>query len=452
MFTDFLLKVFEEAPENPAIIWNGVVYDYRWLSDRVQKWDSQLVADGVTKGSVVSVAADFSPNAIALFLSMVGQGVVVVPILSSSSKQVRERMISIAEVEKSYTVNSNDEVVFENGNGSLAHHQLIDQLRQRAVPGLILFSSGSSGHPKAAVHDFSKLLKKFHHRRANLRILNFLLFDHWGGLNTMLHTLSNGGTVLTCQDRAPERICEAIERYKIEVLPASPSFLNLLLLSRAYKRYDLSSLKVISYGTEPMPQTTLKRMNELFPDVKLQQTYGLIELGVLRSKSRSSDSLWVKVGGDGFETRIVDGLLQIKAESAMLGYLNAPSPFTEDGWFMTGDAVEVDGEYLKILGRKSELINVGGEKVYPQEVENFIQQLDNIADVTVYGEKNPILGNVVCAKIRLEQEEDRGGASVRIKRACREGLQSFKVPVKIEFVDVAAHNDRFKKVRYTAST
>ena len=71
-------------------------------------------------------------------------------------------------------------------------------------------------------------------------------------------------------------------------------------------------------------------------------------LGVLRSKSKSNDSLWVKVGGDGYETRIVDGILQIKAESAMLGYLNAPSPFTDDGWFITGDEVlEKDG-YIRI--------------------------------------------------------------------------------------------------------
>jgi long-chain acyl-CoA synthetase len=68
-----------------------------------------------------------------------------------------------------------------------------------------------------------------------------------------------------------------------------------------------------------------------------------------------------------------DGLLEIKAKSAMRGYLNAESPFTPDGWFKTGDAVEVDGEYIKILGRKSELINVGGEKVYPAEVESVIQ-------------------------------------------------------------------------------
>ena len=124
---------------------------------------------------------------------------------------------------------------------------------------------------------------------------------------------------------------------------------------------------------------------------------------MLHSKSKKDDSLWVKVGGEGYETRVIDGMLEIKAKSAMLGYLNAPSPFTEDGWFKTGDSVEVNGEYIKILGRKSEIINVGGEKVYPQEIENVILKIDNVAEVTVYGERNPIIGNIVSAKILLQK-------------------------------------------------
>ena len=79
---------------------------------------------------------------------------------------------------------------------------------------------------------------------------------------------------------------------------------------------------------------------------------------------KNSNSLWVKVGGEDYKTRVVNGLLEIKAKASMLGYLNAKSPFTKDGWFKTGDKVKVNGEYIKILGRESEIINVGGEKVY----------------------------------------------------------------------------------------
>jgi acyl-CoA synthetase (AMP-forming)/AMP-acid ligase II len=196
-----------------------------------------------------------------------------------------------------------------------------------------------------------------------------------------------------------------------------------------------------------MPESTLKRIKEIFHSVKLQQTYGLIELGVLRSKSKSDDSLWVKIGGEGYSTRVVDGILQIKADSAMLGYLNAPSPFTDDGYFITGDAVSVDGDYIKILGRKSELINVGGEKVYPAEVENVIIQFQNVDDATVFSEKNPITGNIVCAKIRVNRPVDKKEFVKKLKKYCRERLKSYKVPVKVIITNEVQHTERFKKKR-----
>ena len=263
----------------------------------------------------------------------------------------------------------------------------------------------------------------------------------------MFHTLSNAGTVLTLNRRTPDAVCEFIEKYGIEVLPASPTFINLLLISEAYKRYDLSSLKTISYGTEPMAESTLKKLNKIFPAITILQTYGLIEVGVLRSKSKSSDSLWVKVGGEGYQTRVVDGLLEIKAKSTMLGYLNAPNPFTVDGWYQTGDSVEVKGEYIKILGRKSEMINVGGEKVYPAEIESIIQEFDNISDVTAYGEINPIIGQIVCVKIQLIHEENHKDFKRRLKKYCGEKMPSFQVPVKIEILTEKLHNERYKKLR-----
>lgn len=95
----------------------------------------------------------------------------------------------------------------------------------------------------------------------------------------------------------------------------------------------------------------------------------------------------MKVGGAGTETKITGGTLWVRSESAMLGYLNAPSPFDEDGWYDTGDQVETDGEYIRILGRKSEIINVGGEKVFPAEVESVFLEIPNVRDVLITGRK-----------------------------------------------------------------
>ena len=196
-----------------------------------------------------------------------------------------------------------------------------------------------------------------------------------------------------------------------------------------------------------MPESVLHKLNKYFPNIKLQQTYGLIELGVMSSKSKDNESLWVKIGGNGYQTRVVNGLLEIKSDSAMIGYLNAESPYTEDGWFKTGDAVEVDGEYFKILGRKSELINVGGEKVYPQEVENLILTINHVLDVQVYGEKHTFTGNIVCAKIEFDDQCDMEVLKKEIKQVCKSKLESFKVPVKITITNETLYSNRFKKQR-----
>jgi len=446
MHIAFLTDIFRSVADKEAVVGRDDVRSYGWLLDRMSFWEDELQADGIVPGAVVALEADFSPEAIALFLALIERSCIIVPLLTTLTERDREKKYDIAEVEFAYSVDEDDAA---RGRRLDRHatHEFFKLLRERKHPGLVLFTSGTSGEPKAAVHDFLGLLEKFKQRRPSLRTLNFLLFDHWGGLNTLLHTLSNGSLVITLRDRSPDAICAAICKYRIQILPASPTFLNLLLISEAYKRYDLSSLQIISYGTEPMPMSTLKRTKAIFPLVQLRQTYGLIELGVLRAKSKSDDSLWVKVGGEGYQTRVVDGVLQIKATSAMLGYLNASSPFTADGWFNTNDAVLEDGEYLKILGRKSEIINVGGEKVYPAEVESRILEMENIADVSVYGEENPIMGKIVCANVTLVHDEDRKELTHRVKRFCRQSLQEFKIPVKVKIVSEIQHGARFKKVR-----
>ncbi|NIT60122.1 MAG: AMP-binding protein [Aliifodinibius sp.] len=445
MFLDFMISAFKENKGKDAIIWQGEIYSYEWLLDRMNYWQEVINSEEITAGTVTILETDFSPNSVALFLALVEHGCIFVP-LTSSVEANKHEFIKIAQGEVSFSVDNNDHVKITRLPNS-ANHEFYKKLRQLSHPGLVLFSSGSTGKSKASVHDLLGILEKFKVPRHSLRTITFLLYDHIGGVNTLLYTLSNAGCIVTVQDRSPDSVLAAIEKYKVELLPTSPTFINLILLSEAYKRHNIDSLKTVTYGTEPMPESTLLRFHQLFPNIRLQQTYGLSEVGILRSKSKSSDSLWVKVGGEGFETRVVDGILQIRAESAMMGYLNAPSPFTEDGWFITGDAVEENGEFIKILGRKSEIINVGGEKVYPGEVESVIQEIEAVREVTVYGEKNPITGNIVCAKVSLKGNEDPKKFALYAKKYCGERLQSYKVPIKITIVDEKQHSERFKKVR-----
>ena len=118
----------------------------------------------------------------------------------------------------------------------------------------------------------------------------------------------------------------------------------------------------------------------------------------------------------------------------MLGYLNAPSPLMRKGWFNANDMVEVDGDYIRILGRKTEIINVGGQKVYPAEVESVLLQLDNVTSAVVIGEPHPITGNIVTAREPGTQPEDAQAFRRRMRhfaadrlaslQRCRSGLKS----------------------------
>lgn len=248
-------------------------------------------------------------------------------------------------------------------------------------------------------------------------------------------------------DRRPETICRIVEKSRAEVLPVSPTFINLLLLSGEHRKRDLSSLQIVTYGTEVMPKETLTRLCEAMPWVRTLQKYGLSEVGALRSKSESNDSCWVKLGGENIQLRVVDEMLEIQSPTTMMGYLNAESPFTEDGWFKTGDVVEVKGEYFRILGRKSEQINVGGEKFYPAEAEQILLEMPDVVDVMVKSEPNAISGSVVVATFKLSSDKAVKEHRAEMRAFCAERMPRFMVPQKVKLSSEDLHSERYKKKR-----
>jgi long-chain acyl-CoA synthetase len=430
-----------------AMVWRDAGYRY---ADLLALWDEAgraLDAYGVGPGRVVSLEADYAPHAVAMLLAMVDRAAVVVP-LTGTVRGERAGFVQVAEVGERVLAGPEEEWKILPGPAPGGPcHELTRALVARGHPGLVLFSSGSTGVAKAALHDLAVLLEKFQAAKAGRRTLAFLLLDHIGGLNTLFHVLAAGGAVVSVGDRDPEVVCATVARHRVELLPTSPTFLNLLLISEAYRRHDLSSLQRVTYGTEVMPQSTLERLGGVLPGVALTQTYGLSEVGILRAKSRDSSSLWVRVGGEGFETKVVDGTLRIRARSAMLGYLNHPSPFDADGWLDTGDLVETDGEWLRFLGRRSEVVNVGGLKVYPAEVESVLLDMDGVRDAVVRGEPSPITGQVLVARVTLDRPEEAAAFKRRMRAFCGGRLAPFKVPVKVEIAAGEQHGARYKRVR-----
>jgi acyl-CoA synthetase (AMP-forming)/AMP-acid ligase II len=431
--------------DHHAIIWHHAPVSYRQLQDKIVCWQEILTHHEVQPGECVALYGDYTPDTCALLLALFFRNNIVVPFTFSVGAQ-RTAFQEIARVNAVVEFDPSGAWRVVRRRVAQPHPEL-RQLQEQGDPGLILFSSGSTGKSKAALLNFAKLAQKFHTPRPGYRTLLFLLLDHIGGINTLFHSVSHGGTVVTTGARSPESVCQAIEQYRVQLLPTTPTFLNMLLISEAYKTSELSSLELITYGTEPMPAPTLQHLRRIFPQIRFKQTYGLSEVGILPTQSKDSDSLLLKVGGAGYETKVVDNVLWVRSDSAMLGYLNAPSPFDAEGWFNTGDVVETHGEYLRILGRQSDIINVGGEKVYPAEVESVLLAMENICDVMVEGKASPVTGHVVSAKVCLGHWEDPTALRKRIRRFCQERLAPYKIPRLVEISQGTLYSARFKKLR-----
>jgi long-chain acyl-CoA synthetase len=188
------------------------------------------------------------------------------------------------------------------------------------------------------------------------------------------------------------------------------------------------------------------------PGCVFKQTYGLSETGVLQIKSRANDSLWFRFSDAGVSSKIVDGVLWIKTQSNLRGKLlfsdsGVQLEAQDSAWFCTNDLVATDGDDLMILGRQTDIVNVGGLKVYPSEVENCLQELPFVDDAFVKGKKNALLGQIVVAYVQLNEAVAKADAERLIKQHCAGRLERYKVPSQLIFQWENFVNDRFKKVR-----
>jgi long-chain acyl-CoA synthetase len=432
-----VIKILEKL----AVIWDGIDYPFlihKGHELRFSEIASQSPVDlsDVHKGDVVAIIGNFNPLSILTLLRLIDIGVVVVP-LTVETRHEHEYFFESALVD---VVIDGTEV---NRRSHCQKHEFIEKLRELEHAGLVLFSTGTTGRPKAILHDLNLFLKRFETPRPTLRTVNFLLFDHIGGINTLLHTLFNKGVVVAPEFRTVDSILDTCRRFNVEALPTTPTFLRMMLMSGAVPSKVPDCLKVITYGTEMMDQPTLDELCKLLPRVDFRQTFGMSELGIVRTKSKARDSLYMKIGGEGVETRVVDGILQIRSSSRMLGYLNAPSPFDSEGWYDTKDVVDVKDDYCKVTGRISDVINVGGLKFMISEVERVALGFPNVSLVKATPKPNPITGQHV--ELLVQPTSEDAVDKVALLDFLKDRLQPHMVPKRIRIESVVIGH-RFKKV------
>lgn len=401
------------------------------LNDVLNQDTSHL--DHIQSGSVVSLIGDFDALSISTLINLIDKNCIIVP-LTNDTKGMHTYFFESSSSE--YCINGM-ECVSLNYESNV----IVEKLKNENKPGIILFSTGTTGRPKAILHDFSNFIQRYETKRAPLRTINFLLFDHIGGINTLFYTIINNGEVFVPNARTPIGIANEIKKNNIQLLPTTPSFLRMMLIEKIFDTNLLDSLELITYGTEKMDLNTLKSICEK-TDCNIRQTYGMSELGIFKVLTKQKDDLWIRIVGDGVETKIENGVLKIKSDIRMNGYLNADSPFDGEGWYDTGDIVESDGDWIKIVGRNKQIISTGGLKILPSEVENAILDIDGVTGVKVSGEDNPILGQHILAVIELNKASKLSKRD--IKKALKAFLPEYAIPHKIKF-DKIKYNHRFKK-------
>lgn len=448
----WLLQRFYDYGERDFLAQGDACYTYSKLIDSIREYSSYFAGQGIQTGDVVTLEADYSLPAIAALLALFELKAVVAPIAAVSESELKERR-SAASARWNICLGKIDPTpkLLKSWEPE-KKHPLIQKLTYTNRAGLILFSSGSTGKPKAMVHDADQLLGAFEKKQSRKRrILVFLLFDHIGGLNTLFHALASGACIIVPHSRDPNDIGVSIQQHQVNLLPASPTFLNLFLLSGAHQRFDLSSLRFITYGTEPMPQSLLLRLKTAFPKVSFIQTFGTSETGIAQTVGKSSQNTGLRIVDPKTEHKVVNGELWLRSKTQALGYLNHDmSRFTKDGWFKTGDVVEESEDgFFTIKGRSIDVMNVGGEKVVPLEIETVLLEIPEVADCLVYGETSPITGQIVVAKVFLSTNTVKSPKELRrkIKQYCRKKLSPYKVPARITFEQRINVTDRYKKNR-----
>ena len=428
--------IFDKYKEKIAMICEKS-YTYHEIYTQIQ--ETQLNA--ISNHSVVGLVGDYSVSYVATLFALCVKKCIIAPLMEKSID------FEVGAFGIEYIL-QNGQIYRVNGKS----HALLENLKKSNQSGLILFSSGSTGKPKAVVHNFDIFLEFYSNKTYNpTNTISVFLPNHIAGIDVLLNVFGSGGTLIIPKSRNPQDILCALQDYKVEILPASPTLLRLLLISEI-EQFDLSALKLVVYGSENMPDSLLYALSQKMPNVRFKQSFGTSETNAIKTKSLPNSDYFKFVDTD---YKIIDNELYLKSKTQTLGYLNADnSAFDEEGYFATGDLVEViyinGEEYLRILGRSKEVINVGGEKVLPQEVENVILELPFIKDCLVYGEKNAITGQSVSIQVVLESNVEFSNIvelKKQIRLFCKDKLAPFKIPSKVEIVSSLNFSERFKKVR-----
>jgi long-chain acyl-CoA synthetase len=479
-FGDVIAEAATLYPERTIIIADGLELDYGELDRRAGRLAAFIRGAGVAPGEVVALAMGNDPRFVECLLGALRAGSVA---LLVNTKLGAETLAYIA---------GHSEVRLVIGHERL--ERVERALREGAPAGcrwltmggaqdayedalalhlpapsavvdpdelaLLMYTSGSTGLPKGVMLSHSNT---WWQARSDARTMLIDWADRglvmgplyhanalWAILLPMLYV---GGGLVVLPEFDPVRVLEAVDRYGITYMSGTPSMYSLLLAEAERSDYEVSSIELLQCGSAPVPEELLARIRAHFSRCELVETYGLTEGGANVLTPRWGIK---KLGSTGLpvpdvEIRVVDptdstrdcgvgeiGELWTRSPANALGYLKDPErtaeKFIADGWLRTGDLFRRDEQgYCYFCGRTDDMISVGGENVYPKEVESIILAHPAVADVGVVPAPHPVKGQAPVAWVVLKPEAK--ATEDEIKQHFLANGPAYAHPRRVFFVD-----------------
>jgi long-chain acyl-CoA synthetase len=340
----------------------------------------------------------------------------------------------------------------------------------------ILFTSGTTGKPKGVriihrnlihsalrLEQYMEMLGVGSPEVGRKTLIVAPLFHVMALQEQFLPCMRMGNTVVMLSALNIEAFLEIVEKEKIDYLVGSPAIYRILLGTEEAKKYDLSSIKVAGFGAAPMSPDLMGEMKKAFVNAKFFNGFGLTEASIsLANMDLECMTQPTSIGHPslGCEARIVDenmkevpqggvGEIAVKGPNVADGYYENPEETAKafkDGWFLTGDLGRIDENgFFYVVSRKKDMINRGGENVYPVEVENAIYLHPKVLEVAVYGVPDKVMGEKVAAAVVAVPGQTP--TSEEIKAFCADKLAKYKIPEYVEFVGSLPKNAGGKVIK-----
>jgi len=468
---DFLNNSHKAHPDKIALIDNNSKLTYSELHEKVNNFSSFL--NKFPKNSVVSLLFANTHEFVISYLGTINSGCIahLIPLgisrknLMEQISSAKPKLILSSENHFSKIAEIESEGIEKLRFSEVKKTSYQDRKPQPSDYAYLIYTSGTTSSPKGVpvthsncVFTTTNIVSTLQYSQDDIDVLPLPL-SHSFGLGCLHTSFYVGSTLIIHKTIEIPQILDSIENYNASTLAAIPSTLSKIVSNSSDDSSNiLSNLRLIITNSTFLPPETTKKLKKILKNGKVATYYGLTEASRstfmifdgddnIESVGKSSDGVSLKLVSNNNESAI--GEVWIKGQNVIDNYWSDEHTKENivDGWLKTGDLGRIDDNgYLYILGRVDDLINISGEKVYPQEIERIVKVLTGIDDVIAVPMKHEAFGEVVKLFVKKSAEYDI--SKTDILTHCIKNLERFKVPAKIEFVEDFPRTDYGKIKRF----